>query len=209
MDANYVKDRLGPALTSACAQVARLQPEDPIEWLSDYLRHFVKLQELSGLRKAQHEARQRLLMAAATEEARLRQLREEEERLEAMRRPNEHQLDCRAYLQMLADREDSLRNLYSKPTDYGAAALTAVSGDLARMVIPTEVRWWWGWAWSREGRGKKVVVCRRRQWRISEWVGIDSVAAAHPASLAVRCHLKDAQATPQQLLLLCAEAHPC
>lgn len=139
MDAAYIQKTMGAALADACAQVARVQPEDPVEWMASFLRHRAKLAEDEDVRKSQAEARARLLAVAATEEARLREMRAEEERLEAMRRPNEHQLECRAYLTAVDEREAALRTTHKDEGEYGVAALTAVSTDLSRLDLKTEV----------------------------------------------------------------------
>ena len=158
MDAAYVKAAVGPALAEACARVSRLQPEDPVEWLSAFLRHAAAQSEQEALRTAQAAARARLLQAAAAEEERLRRRREEAERLEAARRPNAHQLQCQAYLEQLVQREEDMRSRTPEEAAFGVAALTAVSNDLARLQLSEEVRRCAGGGSDKQER-ELVVAC--------------------------------------------------
>lgn len=75
MDAKYVREHVGESLTKACALVAQLQPEDPIEWLANYLRHDAAKRQLATERLAEQEERERLLVSVAEEEARLAKLK--------------------------------------------------------------------------------------------------------------------------------------
>jgi hypothetical protein len=40
MDATYIKNTVGPALAEALAHIAQVQPEDPIDYLSAYLKKY-------------------------------------------------------------------------------------------------------------------------------------------------------------------------
>jgi hypothetical protein len=75
MDAKYVREHLGEALAQACALVAQFQPEDPIEWLADYLRHDVRRDTLAKQRKIDQAERKRILEDAALEDERQRKLK--------------------------------------------------------------------------------------------------------------------------------------
>ena len=75
MEATYIKKALGSALTDALSLVSTYRPEDPIEWLANYLRHEATLQETRAIRQKEQEERGKLLKAAQEEEERLAELK--------------------------------------------------------------------------------------------------------------------------------------
>lgn len=75
MEAAYIKSAVGPALADALCMLSQCRPEDPIEWLADYLRHDHRRQQLLVVKRKEREEREAILLKAQAEEEYLAELK--------------------------------------------------------------------------------------------------------------------------------------
>eukprot|EP00055_Hartaetosiga_balthica_P000904 m.137751 g.137751 ORF g.137751 m.137751 type:complete len:691 (-) comp12271_c0_seq1:126-2198(-) len=103
MDAEYLKSAVGDSLAQAMTLLAVYQPDDPIEWISDYLFHDCERQMILKKNEDADKKRSELLEIARIEQLRHEKEMREQAVLESLRKPNEEQLNCFAYLSKFQD----------------------------------------------------------------------------------------------------------
>eukprot|EP01147_Barroeca_monosierra_P004535 gene4535-6749_t len=140
MEAAYIKSAVGPALADALCMLSQCRPEDPIEWLADYLRHDHRRQQLLVVKRKEREEREAILLKAQAEEEYLAELKHEEERLANLRKPNEHQLDCMAFLRKISELENTEKEQGRPQKDIGSALLLEARRSLSSMKITDEIK---------------------------------------------------------------------
>ncbi|EGD81459.1 hypothetical protein PTSG_02177 [Salpingoeca rosetta] len=140
MEAAYVKKALGTTLTDALSLLAVYRPEDPVEWLADYLRHEDKRQRIIAVKREEQEKRAKILKKAQEEEERLAELKREEERLANLRKPNQFQLDCMAFLQEITELEKKLKNEDKSVQEIGEAVMQESRKSMTHMQLSEEAK---------------------------------------------------------------------
>ena len=80
MDSIYLKEHVGDALSKGLSEIVQKQPVDPIEYLADWLRKYVKNQK-EVVKEREDAVQLEKERRSAAEEERRREAMQEEERL--------------------------------------------------------------------------------------------------------------------------------
>eukprot|EP00049_Salpingoeca_infusionum_P007678 m.124764 g.124764 ORF g.124764 m.124764 type:complete len:746 (+) comp13784_c0_seq1:356-2593(+) len=135
MDHEYVKNTVGPSLVDAMSMVGKMRPEDPIDFLSQYLKHTIIQADIKLRREAEEAERMRMRQKLAEEEEKQRLIDEEKRRLEELKRPNDAQLECIRVLDRFAQIRKDVEEQGTSMTAMGENAIGLLIKDLADQEV--------------------------------------------------------------------------